>query len=272
MVATWVAVTGLLLSSVPYQTLFTVYAVGIVVIVIGVFCNLVLIGKVPRKQVAPKKADSEEKPAQAAPELPGFTFAETLKKGPSIFCFLIAMFCIAWCATGVTAYSTVFYTSFGMAATTAALLLSVYTYSAAVLKLASGFLVKKLGLKKMSMCIYLGFVIGMVMLLTWSQTGVIAFAFIGMVLCAFISYAAMIPGLFVPDLYGMKDYTGINSGGIAGFYLGSVFVLGGLATIIGALGYFNSFVLLAVLAVVAMVFMLIAVATSPMKKEKKTEE
>ena len=62
------------------------------------------------------------------------------------------------------------------------------------------------------------------------------------------------------------------SGGIAGFYLGSVFVLGGLATIIGALGYFNSFVLLAVLAVVAMVFMLIAVATSPMKKEKKAEE
>ena len=164
LVATWVAITGLLLNSVLYQTLFTVYAVGIVVIVIGVFCNLVLIGKVPRKQVAPKKADSEEKPAQAAPELPGFTFAETLKKGPSIFCFLIAMFCIAWCATGVTAYSTVFYTSFGMAATTAALLLSVYTYSAAVLKLASGFLVKKLGLKKMSMCIYLGFAIGMVML------------------------------------------------------------------------------------------------------------
>ena len=93
-----------------------------------------------------------------------------------------------------------------------------------------------------------------------------------MVLCAFISYAAMIPGLFVPDLYGMKDYTGINSGGIAVFYLGSVFVLGGLSAIIGALGYFNSFVLLAVLAVVAMVFMLIAVATSPMKKEKKTEE
>ena len=270
LVATWVAATGLLLNSVPYQTLFTIYAAG--VIVIGVFCNLVLIGKVPRKQVTPKKADSEEKKAQAAPELPGFTFAETLKKGPSIFCFLIAMFCIAWCATGVTAYSTVFYTSFGMAATTAALLLSVYTYSAAVLKLASGFLVKKLGLKKMSMCIYLGFVIGMVMLLVWSQTGIIAFAFVGMVLCAFISYAAMIPGLFVPDLYGMKDYTGINSGGIAGFYLGSVFVLGGLSAIIAALGYFNSFVLLAILAVVAMVFMLIAVASSPMKKEKKAEE
>ena len=73
----------------------------------------------------------------------------------------------------------------------------------------------------------------------------------------------------MPDLYGMKDYTGINSGGVAGFYLGSVFVLSGLAAIIGALGYFNSFALLACLAIVAMVFMLIAVATSPMKKEKK---
>lgn len=266
LVATWVAITGFLLSSIPYQTLFTVYAVGIVVI--GALCNFVLIGKVPRKKMASKEPSTEKK-EEVASEVPGFTFAETLKKGPSIFCFLIAMFCIAWCATGVQSYSSVYYTSFGMAATTAALLLSVYSYSAAVLKLASGFLVKKLGLKVMSMCIYLGFAIGMVMLLIWSQTGIIAFAVIGMVLCAFISYAAMIPGLFVPDLYGMKDYTGINSGGVAGFYLGSVFVLGGLSAIIGGLGYFNSFVLLAVLAVVAMVFMLIAVATSPMKKEKK---
>ena len=48
--------------------------------------------------------------------------------------------------------------------------------------------------------------------------------------------------------------------------------VGGLSAIIGALGYFNSFVLLACLAVVAMAFMLIAVASSPMKKEKKAEE
>ena len=47
--------------------------------------------------------------------------------------------------------------------------------------------------------------------------------------------------------------------------------VGGLSAIIGGLGYFNSFVLLAVLAVVAMVFMFIAVTSSPMKKEKKTE-
>lgn len=265
LVATWIAVTGVLLTTMAYQTLFTVYAVGIVVI--GAVCNFFLIGKVPRKTLAPKPEQADEK-AVEAPELPGFTFAETLKKGASIYCFLIAMFFVAWCASGITSYASVYYTSFGMAATTAALLMSVYSYTAAVLKLASGFLVKKLGPKVMSMFIYLGFAIGMVLLLIWSQTGLLPLAFVGMMLCAFISYATMIPGLFVPDLYGMKDYTGINSGGVAGYYLGAVCVLGGLSAVIAALGYFNSFVLLAVAAVVAMAFMLVAVATSPMKKQK----
>ncbi|WP_165051818.1 MULTISPECIES: MFS transporter [unclassified Adlercreutzia] len=263
--ATWIAVTGILLTTMPYQTLFTVYAVGIVVI--GLFCNFVLIGKVPRKAVA----SGVEKSAGTVSDVPGFTFAETLKKGASIYCFLIAMFFVAWCASGITSYASVYYTSFGMAATTAALLMSVYSYAAAILKLASGFLVKKLGAKVMSICIYLGFALGMICLLLWSQTGLLPLAFIGMVLCAFISYSTMIPGLFVPDLYGMKDYTGINSGGIAGYYLGAVFVLGGLSFVIGALGYFNSFLLLAVASLVAMAFMLTAVATAPMKKLEQEE-
>lgn len=191
---------------------------------------------------------------------------ETLKKGASIYCFLIAMFVVAWCASGITSYASVYYTSFGMAATTAAAMLSVYSFTAAVLKLASGFIIKKIGAKAMSLVIYLGFALGIVCLLIWSQTQIMALAIIGIVFCAFISYATMIPGLFVPDLYGMKDYTDINSAGVAGYYAGAVTVLLGLSIVIGILGYFNAFVVLAVAAVVAMAFMLVAVATSPIKK------
>ena len=176
------------------------------------------------------------------------------------------MFIVAWCASGITSYASVYYASFGMAATTAAALLSVYSFTAAILKLASGFLVKKLGAKIMSIIIYMGFALGVVCMLAWSQTQLFPLAVLGIALCAFISYATMIPGLFVPDLYGMKDYTGINSAGVAGYYLGAVTVLFGLSVVIGILGYFNAFIVLVVASILAMVFMLTAVGTSPMKK------
>ena len=267
-VAAWMAATSALLATMTYSQLFTIYAIG--VLVIGVICNFVLIGNVPNRRKAAAAASAgaggDTAAEKLASDVPGFTFSETLRKGASIYCFLIAMFVVAWCASGITSYASVYYTSFGMAATTAAAMLSVYSFTAAILKLASGFIIKKIGAKAMSIVIYLGFALGIVCILIWSQTQVMALAVIGIVFCAFISYATMIPGLFVPDLYGMKDYTGINSAGVAGYYAGAVTVLLGLSIVIGILGYFNAFVVLAIAAVVAMAFMLVAVATSPMRK------
>ena len=267
LIAGWMALTSALLATMPYPQLFAIYAVAI--LVIGVICNLVLIGKTPRHIV---KSGEGEAPAAAGVNS-GFTFAETLKKGASIYCFLIAMFLVAWCASGITSYSSVYYTSFGMAATTAALMLSIYTFTSAILKLASGFIIKKLGAKRMSLLIYLGFAVGIFCMLVWSQTQIFPLAVVGIVLCAFISYSTMIPGLFIPDLFGMKDYTGINAAGLAGYYLGAVVVLYGLSLVIKALGYFNSFLALGIAALVALAFMLVAVKASPMKalKEKSGE-
>ena len=266
-VAAWMAATSALLTTMTYSQLFTIYAVG--VLVIGVVCNFILIGKVPSRRKEAAGSGTAASSEKEATDVPGFTFSETLKKGASIYCFLIAMFVVAWCASGITSYASVYYTSFGMAATTAAAMLSIYSFTAAILKLASGFILKKIGPKAMSIVIYLGFALGIVCMLVWSQTQIAALAVIGIVFCAFISYATMIPGLFVPDLYGMKDYTGINSAGVAGYYAGAITVLLGLSIAIGILGYFNAFVVLAVAAVVAMAFMLVAVATSPMKKAAK---
>lgn len=266
----WITLTSVLLNMMPYQQLFAGYAV--MILIVGVVCNFVLIGKTPRyvPAAAPKKEDAEK--ADAPAELPGFMFSEVLKKGASIYCFLIAMFLVAWCASGITSYASVYFTSFSMAATTAAAMLSAYTYVSAVLKLFSGFIIKKLGARTTAILIYLGFAVGMVLLLIWSQTQIFPLAIIGMMLCAFISYATMIPGLFVPDLYGMKDYTSINAAGMAGYYLGAVVVLFGLSVVIGILGYFNSFLVLAIAAVVTMCLMLIAIASSPMKKVSKDQK
>lgn len=266
LVAAWMALTSALLSVMTYTQLFTIYAVAI--IVIGVVCNFVLIGKTPRHVVSSDKENAAPS-ADASANAPGFTFAETLKSGASIYCFLVAMFLVAWCASGITSYASVYYTSFGMAAATAALMLSIYTFTSAILKLLSGFIIKKLGARTTSIVIYMGFAIGIMLMLVWSQTQIFPLAVIGIMFCAFISYSTMIPGLFVPDLYGMKDYTGINAAGLAGYYLGAVVVLFGLSLVIKALGYFNSFVVLCIAALVALAFMLVAVAMRPMKKLEK---
>ncbi len=262
LISGWLALSSALLAVIPYPQLFAFYAIAI--LVVGVICNLVLIGKTPRHIV---KSGEEEAPTATGVNS-GFTFAETLKKGASIYCFLIAMFLVAWCASGITSYSSVYFTSFGMMATTAALMLSIYTFTSAILKLASGFIIKKLGVQKTSFLIYLGFAAGIACMLVWSFTQIFPLAIIGIVLCAFISYSTMIPGLFIPDLFGMRDYTGINAAGLAGYYLGAVVVLFGLSLVIKALGYFNSFLVLGIAAVVALLFMLVAVKSSPMKALK----
>ncbi len=262
LISGWLALSSALLAVIPYPQLFAFYAIAI--LVIGVICNLVLIGKTPRHIV--KSGEGEAPTATGVNS--GFTFAETLKKGASIYCFLIAMFLVAWCASGITSYSSVYFTSFGMMATTAALMLSIYTFTSAILKLASGFIIKKLGVQKTSFLIYLGFAAGIACMLVWSFTQIFPLAIIGIVLCAFISYSTMIPGLFIPDLFGMRDYTGINAAGLAGYYLGAVVVLFGLSLVIKALGYFNSFLVLGIAAVVALLFMLVAVKSSPMKALK----
>lgn len=266
-VSGWAALTSTLLNVMPYQQLFAIYAVAI--IVIGVVCNFVLIGKVPRVRLGAPKTDAASGKNE---ETAGFTFAELLKKGASIYCFLAAMFLVALCSSGVSSYASVYYTSFGMAATTAALMVSVYYFVSAILKLLSGVIVYKLGVKMSSRLIFLCYALGMACLLVWSQVQLLPLAVIGIALCAFISYGTMLPGLFIPELYGMKNYTGVNSAGMSGYYLGAVVVLFGLSIVIGFLGYFNSFLALAIVAIITLVLMTVASATSPMKKIDSDKE
>lgn len=127
-------------------------------------------------------------------------------------------------------------------------------------------LIKKLGPKVMTILVYCSFALGILCLLIWSSVQVLPLAVIGIALCSFISYAMIIPGLFIPDLYGMKDYVGINSTGMTAYYVGAVALLMGLSVIISAHGAFTAFIILAVVAIVVMALLFMAVVTSPMRK------
>lgn len=196
----------------------------------------------------------------------GYTFGALLKQGASIYLFLIAMVLVAWFTSGVTTYASVFFTSFMMDPSTAAAMLSIYTLAGAALVFCAGFAIKRVDPAVMTVVIYCGFAIGIGFLLAWTQTQVFALAVLGMVFCAFISFAQNIPGLFIPNMYGMKDYVGINSAGQAGYYIGAISVLLGLSVVVGIVGFFVGFALLAIIAIVVMFLFLGAVLLSPMRK------
>lgn len=269
LVSGWMALTSLLLTTMDYRTLFNIYAVAI--LVIGVISNFVLIGRIPRRRPisdAPKAKEDDAEAAPAAQEVPGFTLGQLLRKGASIYLFLASMVFVAWCASGITSYASVYFTSFGMAAAAAAGMLSLYSFCGAILKFFSGFLIKKLGPKVMTILVYCAFALGIVCLLAWSSIQALPLAVLGIALCSFISYAMIIPGLFIPDLYGMKDYVAINSAGMAAYYVGAVALLMGLSVIISAHGAFTAFIILAIVAIVVMALLFMAVVTSPMRKDK----
>ena len=91
----------------------------------------------------------------------------------------------------------------------------------------------------------------------------------GLVLCALIGPVQILPALFIPQLFGMKDYTAINAVGMGAFYLGGTAVFLIAAAIMQNIGFGMGFIVLAVSGVVACVLFLLAIAASPVRKMMK---
>ena len=81
----------------------------------------------------------------------------------------------------------------------------------------------------------------------------------------------ILPALFIPQLFGMKDYTSINAFGMGGFYLGGAAVFVIVAAVMQNLGFNMGFIVLAGCGVAALVLFLLAIATSPIKRMKKPQ-
>ena len=94
-------------------------------------------------------------------------------------------------------------------------------------------------------------------LLVWSQTQLFPLAIAGIVLCAFISYdddplGAVRARPVRHGRHGHRPASPSTTGAVTAPF--------GLSIVIGFLGYFNAFVVLAIAALVTMAFMLAAVA------------
>ncbi len=259
----WMALTTALLVFFDYRSLFCAYAA--VVVIAAFLLVFLLIGPVTGRVGSAAQAQGAASAHDGAAQ-DGFSFNELLHKGPSLYLFLGGMVLIAFCLVGVTTYGTIYFTGFGMDPIAAAGMITLFQFAAAFLKFGAGFISTKLGAKGMAIIVPALYIVGIACLLGWGVTQILPLAFIGIVCCSVISYAQMLPGLMIPSMYGMKDYTGISSSGLSAYYVGAVCMILGLSQVFNIWGPAAAYMIMAVVAVLVLVFFFTASATIAKKR------
>lgn len=274
LIAGEVFVESVLLTLMSYQTMLTIYAFA--ALVLGLFANLVLIGRPAKGKNAASAAPSADgSPTQAGgadstgarePEATGVTLGEALKS-PALYLFFAAMVIASFAYQGYASYATYYYTNFGMTPSTAAALFSGFELMTAVFALGSGVVARKIGVSISSALLFVGFSVGIFLLIGWSASGSTAFVLASVALCSLIGLVQSIPALFVPQIFGMKDYTAINAVGIGGMQGGSAILFLIISIIIEGFGYNMGFALLSACAIVAMLLFILSMALRPIRKQ-----
>lgn len=280
-IAGLVFIESMLLQVLDYRTI--IYGYAALVLVLGVFANFVLIGKIPRMPeaaavptdaagAAEALSDTNLAEAERAANVPpeaatgaGITLKEALRT-PALYLFFAAMVFASFPLNGFSAYSSNFLASGGIEPSFVVTLLSIFTLLVAVISLVSGKVSEKLGASKSSVIVFVGFALGITLLVLWLSTANNPMLYGGLVLCAFIGPVQILPALFIPQLFGMRDYTAINAVGMGAFYLGGAAVFLIAAAIMQNVGFGVGFIVLAASGIVALVLFLLAIAASPIRK------
>ena len=284
-IAGLVFIESMLLQVLDYRTIIFGYAA--LVLVLGIFSNLVLIGPMPKlagPAPVPNAAQTEEALSEAnlaeaeaaattpvPPEAPaGITLKEALRT-PALYLFFAAMVFASFPLNGFSADSSNFLASGNLDPSFVVTLLSIFALLVAVVSLVSGKVSEKLGASISSIIVFAGFAAGIALLVMWLANAGDPMLYGGLVLCAFIGPVQILPALFIPQLFGMRDYTAINAVGMGAFYLGGAAVFLIAAAIMQNVGFAVGFIMLAVSGVVACILFLLAIAASPIRKKGAPE-
>ncbi len=282
-IAGLVFIESMLLQVLDYRTIIFGYAA--LVLVLGIFSNLVLIGPLPKLAApapAPNAVQAEDAlseanlteaeaaaAASAPPEAPaGITLKEALRT-PALYLFFAAMVFASFPLNGFSAYSSNFLASGSLDPSFVVTLLSIFALLVAVVSLVSGKVSEKLGASVSSIIVFAGFAAGITLLVMWLANAGSPLLYGGLVLCAFIGPVQILPALFIPQLFGMRDYTAINAVGMGAFYLGGAAVFLIAAAIMQNVGFAVGFIVLAASGVVACILFLLAIAASPIRKRAR---
>lgn len=264
-----VFVVAALLNVTDYRTVLFIIAVAS--LILGLFANFVLIGRVPSTPIAGYEIVKENPKEKDANGGLGFTLKQVLRK-PSFYLFFIFMILGAWCLSAIGTFTTIFFTDNGVSSSWSAVLYGIHNTVGALLMLFAGVITNKFSARVTSTATFGCFIAGIIMLVVWGSTGIAPLAYLGMAFTSTILMVAIMPSIFIPDLFGMKDYTSINAAGMAGYFAGHTIVMVGLAGIAEAIGINGAFLVTAGFGAVALVLMFVAYGMRPMKQLNDTQQ
>ncbi|MGI6216475.1 MAG: MFS transporter [Coriobacteriales bacterium] len=273
LIAAMVVVSGQMLTAMDYRS--CLYIMTAVVVIVGVLANLLLIRKAP-SDMGSGGGDGTESPA-AGPDASaasadskeaasGLTMKEAMKTG-SFICFVLGMFIGAFPANGFSGFMSTFFTSFGVSADIYTTYVGLFMVFGAIIVMASGFFIKKYGAGKLIPIMFIAFAIGIALLVAWTGNQSAGWLPILAVLFAsFITLTMNLPGLIVPEVFGMRDYSAITAAGMAAFFIGAGLMMLIIALVAEAFGMTVAYIVFGVLGLIAMVLFIASLAASPMKK------
>lgn len=262
-----------LLSFMDYHQIFFVLA-GIS-LVVGLISVFVLIGITPLQKarklaktgqvnISAENLLESEAIEQDGGSQSGLTLQQALKTA-SFFLFLIAMLLTAFPGNVANIYGTVFFTQNGLDESTATMLIGLLTMVMSFTMMGAGIVAEKKGGRVTVAFVFLGYLLGTVLLLVWADTGAMPAAYLGIIFISFIAPAALLPGILIPELFGMRDYTSINAVSMGAFYLGVTIMMLVFSAITESMGVNAAFLLVGIIAAIALVLFLLAYATRKKK-------
>lgn len=253
-----------------YRSIFFCTAiVAAVGLIINIFCI-----KKPDEEAIARAEEAETAKKEAADKksagADGFTVKEGLRK-PAFWLFVIGLMAGAIITAGVSSYGTTLFTTVGsMEKTDAAFLMSTgYMTFGAIHFLYCGFFARKFSPRNFAIFMFGSIIVGLAILIWWTGNQIFAIAAIGLFFVALIKPVNSLPALFLPDLFGWKDYAAFSAFVMGFYYLGVCISQLTTAQIMQSLGGSAALYYLIIMAAVSLVALVLAYCLSPYRKQNQ---
>ena len=263
-----VFVTSRLMDAVGYSKTCLYLSWGI--FAISTVINLLLVRNPSGARLSTPSGDSS---GTQAPEIPGMMLKECFRTS-SFWLFGLGMMLGAMLYAGIMTYAVTFFTRYGLDPIVASNYLMALTLFGTAITMISGKIIQRLGSRMLMLFVFGGFIIGVVFLCLFPAKPAPWMALAGLFFIAFVRPLNALPSLVLPEMFGRKDFTSLNSWGMSFYYVGtglSVIIIGIISDVTGG-NMVLAFIFLGVMAALALVAFLSALRASPMEKTQVSSE
>lgn len=262
--AAWVFAAGQMFKAMNYKSCYQI--LSWVLLAVGLLAVTFLI-RDPEKMG--QKPMGEEIVGTETKELPGVTRKDAIKSA-SFWFFAIALLLGGMEGSAWLVYSPTWWTMNGLTATQASNWNAIYTVLAGLVMLVVGNVFAKIGPTVFSVFICIAFSACMIFLVLFGVTPTTVILILT-VICGALAYplSASVPSIVGQAVFGPKEFGAISATLMTGVYLGQAMYAPVMSACLASSdGFVTAWKVLCATGLVTMVFLVLSIATSPMKKAK----